>query len=333
MHSLPRLDRRAIAGALVVFAVLAAIVAVPGLIRDDVGDAFGTIADANPLALWLAALCFAGLIATMGLAWRAGVHALGGEVGPVNAGARFVVGSLTAALVPAGAGGAVRIALFSRVLPPPDRVWRAGGISAAVTAARSLALAVLVLVAWLCGALPLWPVALFLGGVALAVVVALVVREREPHSHVAHIFDVFGALSREPACAVKLVLWTSAALACRTAAAVVVAATMGLPEPLLTGLVAIAALSVAGMVQLTPANLGVGGGALALALAARGISVDDALSVGIAFQAIETITSLLLGGAGVLVLARGRLAAWPLRLAGAGGGVALLGAFGMTVWL
>jgi len=332
MNSLPRPDRRAIAAAVVAFAALAALVAAPGLVRDDLGDALGTIADANPLALWLAALCFAGLIATMGLAWRAGVHALSGEVGPVNAAARFAAGSLTAALVPAGAGGAVRIALFSRVLPPPDRVWRAGGISAAVTAARSLALAVLVLVAWLCGALPLWPVALFLGGVALAVVVALVVREREPHSHFAHVFDVFGALSREPLCAVKLVLWTSTALACRTAAAVVVTTTMGLPEPLLTGLVAIAALSVAGMVQLTPANLGVGGGALALALAARGISVDDALSVGIAFQAIETMTSLLLGGTGLLVLARGRLAAWPLRLAGAGGVLALLGAFSVSVW-
>jgi len=332
MHSLPRVDRRAIAGALVAFAALAALVAAPGLVRDNVGEALGAIADANPLALWLAAFCFVGLIATMGLAWRAGVRALGGEVGRVDAAARFAVGSLTAALVPAGAGGAVRIALFSRVLPPPDRVWRAGGISAAVTAARALALSVLVLVTWLVGALPLWPVAVFLGGVAVAVAVAVVVRRREAHSHVAHVLDVFGALGREPACAARLVLWSSAALAFRAAAAMVVAATMGLPEPVLTGLVAIAALSIAGMVQLTPANLGVGGGALALALAARGVSVDEALSVGIAFQAIETFTSLVMGGAALLVLARGRFAVWPLRLAGAGGGLALLGAFSISLW-
>ena len=86
------------------------------------------------------------------------------------------------------------------------------------------------------------------------------------------------------------------------------------------------------MVQLTPANLGVGGGALALALAARGVSGDEALSVGIAFQAIETLTSLVMGGAAVLVLARGRLARWPLRVAGAGGGLALLAVFSVTVW-
>src|SRR5215210_4436982 len=112
MHALPRPDRRAIAGALVAFAALAAVVAAPGLIRDDLGHALGAIADANPAALWLAALCFVGLIATMGLARRAGVRALGGDVGGVDAAARFAVGSLTAALVPAGAGGAMRIGLF-----------------------------------------------------------------------------------------------------------------------------------------------------------------------------------------------------------------------------
>ena len=330
MHGLPRPDRRAVAVAVIVLAAVAALLAAPGLLRDDLSEALGTIADANPLLLWLACGCFTVLIVAMGLAWRAGVDALGGETGRTDAAARYGAGSLTGAVVPAGAGGAVRIALFSRVLPPPDRLWRAGGISAAVTAARALALAVLVAVAALFGALPLWPVAVFLGGVLVAVGVAYVMRGREVHSRVGHLFDVFAALGRSPRSAVTLVGWTSLGLFARATAAAVICAALGLPDPVTTGVVAIAALSIAGMVQLTPGNIGVAGGALALALAARGMDADEALSVGIAFQAVETATSLVVGSVSVLYLAQHRLAGWPIRLAGAGAGVVVAAAVGLT---
>lgn len=331
MHALPRPDWRAVLAAVVALAVVAAVLAAPGLVRDDLGEALGMIAAANPLLLWLAFGCFAVLIVTMGLAWRAGVQALGGGTSRIDAAARYGAGSLTAALIPAGAGGAVRIGLFSRLLPPPDRLWRAGGISAAVTAARALALSLLVSVAALLGALPLWPVAIFLGGVAVAVAVAYAMRSREAHSHVAHLFDVFAAFGRSPGCAAKLLAWTSAGLLARTAAATIIVAAMGLPEPLTTGLVAIAALSIAGLVQVTPGNVGITGGALALALSARGVDTDQALSVGIAFQAVETATSLGIGAAAVMFLARRRFSVWPLRLAGAGAGVALAGVFGLSL--
>ena len=254
MHALPRPDWRAVVVAVAALVAVAAVLAAPGLVRDDLGDALGTIAEANPLLLWLAAACFVTLIVTMGLAWRSGVQALGGDTSRADAAARFGAGSLTSALIPAGAGGAVRIGLFSRVLPPPDRLWRAGGISAAVTAARALALSVLIAIAYALGALPLWPIAIFLGIVAVAVAVALVMRGREAHSHVTHLFDVFAVLGRSPGCAVKLFAWTAAALVARTTAATIIVAAMGLPEPVLTGLVAIAALSIAGSSRSRPAT-------------------------------------------------------------------------------
>jgi uncharacterized membrane protein YbhN (UPF0104 family) len=329
---LPHVDRRSLLLGGAAFAALAVVVASPRLLRDDVGEALGTLADANAGLLWLAAACFAAVIACMAMAWRSGVRALGGESSHADAAARYAAGSFVAALVPAGAGGAARIALFSRQLPPGDRLWRAGGVSAAITVARSLALAVIVALAWTLGALPLWPIAVFLGAVLVGVAVALVVRRRgEARSHAAHVFDVFRVLARRPRCAGKLAGWTALAQAARVCAAASIAAAVGVVDPLTAGLVAVAALSIAGIVQLTPGNLGIGGGALALALHARGVSTADALSTAIAFQAVEVAISLVLGGAAVVALARPPVPDWALRVAGAGACVLAAGMFGLTV--
>ena len=102
-------------------------------------------------------------------------------------------------------------------------------------------------------------------------------------------------------------------------------------KKLLVPLVAVAALSIAGLVQLTPGNLGVGGGALALALHARGVNTADALSTAIAFQAVEVSVSLVVGGAAVVALARPPVPDWTLRLAGAGACALAASAFGFTV--
>jgi uncharacterized membrane protein YbhN (UPF0104 family) len=329
---LRRLDRRSLFVGGAALAALVVVVASPQLLGDSVAEALGTVAEANPGLLWTAAACFAALLFSMAMAWRAGVRALGGTCGRYDASARYVAGSFVSALVPAGAGGAVRIGLFSRVLPRPDSVWRAGGVSAAITAARSLALAVVVALAWILGALPLWPIAVFLGAVLAAVGIALVVRGRQcARSHAAHIFDVFAALARRPVCAAKLVGWTALAQTARVLAAAAIAAAVGVADPLTAGLVAVAALSIAGLVQLTPGNLGIGGGALALALHARGVSTSDALSTAIAFQAVEVSVSLVLGGAAVVALARPPVPDWAMRAAGASACVLAASAFGLTV--
>lgn len=333
VKELPRLiDRRSLLVGGAALAALVLVVLSPRLLGDAVGEALGTVAEASPGLLWLAASCFVVLMASMGLAWRAGVRALGGDTNGVDAAARYASGSFVSALVPAGAGGALRIALYSRLLPRPDRLWRAGGVSAAITAARSLALVAIVTLAWALGALPLWPVAVFLGGVLVAVAAALAVRGREQaRSHAGHVLDVFAALARCPRLALALAGWTACAQAARVGGAAAIAAAVGVSDPFTAGLVAVAALSVAGLIQLTPGNIGVGGGALALALHARGVDTADALSTGIAFQAVEVSVSLLIGGAASLALARPDAAVWVVRLAGAGACIAVAGAFGLTV--
>ena len=77
-----------------------------------------------------------------------------------------------------------------------------------------------------------------------------------------------------------------------------------------------------------PGNIGVASGALAVALHSRGIGVTQALGIGIAIQALETVVSLTAGTAGALYFAKpNRLAGrWALRVAAVGlsGGLAVL---------
>jgi hypothetical protein len=76
------------------------------------------------------------------------------------------------------------------------------------------------------------------------------------------------------------------------------------------------------------------GTAVAFALHTQGIHGDVALSMGIAFNAVETVSSLAFGAGGALYLATGssrvrpRLAAF----AGATACAALAGAFSLTVF-
>lgn len=322
---------RRLALAAVPLAAIGVLVASPGLLGDEVGQALGSVAAASPGLLWVAGACFVVLLVSMGAAWAAGVQALGGRVDPVDATARFVTGSLVSALLPAGAGGAVRIGLFSRTLPARERLWQAGGISVAIAAARALVLAATISVAAALGALPLWPVLIFASVGLTAVAVALATRRRQARSRAAHVLDVFAALGRSPACAARLLGWVGLATAARVGAATAVAAAVGVGSPLAAGIVAVAALSLAGIVQLTPGNFGIASGALALALAAVGVDTSTALSTGIAFQAVETGVSLLVGGAGALYLVQAPVPTWTLRLAGGGAALTLAAAFSATV--
>ena len=55
------------------------------------------------------------------------------------------------------------------------------------------------------------------------------------------------------------------------------------------------ALDVAGTVPLTPGNVGITSGAVAVALQAHGISFTQALAAGIAFHAVETAVGIAFG--------------------------------------
>ena len=65
------------------------------------------------------------------------------------------------------------------------------------------------------------------------------------------------------------------------------------------------ALEMAAFLPLTPGNIGVSSAAVAFALRTQGVDGDVALSVGIAFNAVETLTSLAFGAGSGLYLASG----------------------------
>jgi hypothetical protein len=77
------------------------------------------------------------------------------------------------------------------------------------------------------------------------------------------------------------------------------------------------ALDLATVFPLTPGNIGIGSGAVAVALASRGIGMTQALGVGFAIQGVETLVSITVGSIGALTLARPGAAfrRWSVRLA------------------
>lgn len=323
MHLFTRLDRRTL---LLSAGALALLAAFPLLVRDKLAQAVGELAAADPRWLWLAAACFLTLIAATGMSWRAGIAACGGGVDCFGAAGRYAIGSLVNGIAPAGSGGAVRIGLFSRLLPERDRVLTATGIAAAIGIARTPSMAALVVAAAALGAFPLWPVLVLLAVLAGAVGVALLSRRWAPRARLAHVLDAFRALAQAPRLAVALAGWVTLANTARVAGAVAVAASLGLERPLVAGLVMIPALSLAAAVPSTPGNVGVSSGAVAVALSLVGVGFGDALAVGLAFHAVETLVSISAGAAGLLVVAKPQVRVPALRYAGTGAGIALVGA-------
>ena len=120
-------NRGALAGAGVLLLGVAALAAAPMLGTGKLGDAVDHLSTANAWWLWLGATSLAASLVCMGSAWCAGLRSCGGSTHVWDSTARYATGSLVNAVAPAGCGGAVRAALFSRVLPGEDRIWRTGG--------------------------------------------------------------------------------------------------------------------------------------------------------------------------------------------------------------
>jgi hypothetical protein len=127
--------------------------------------------------------------------------------------------------------------------------------------------------------------------------------------------------------------WTFAMAGARVCATVGVAAALGLPHPLLAALVILPALDVAAAFPITPGAIGVGSGAVAVALSGRGIGMADALGAGIAMQAIESVVSITAGSLGILYLAQSRptFRVWTLRAATVGASIAFAALLGAHV--
>ncbi|HEY0417786.1 MAG TPA: lysylphosphatidylglycerol synthase transmembrane domain-containing protein [Gaiellaceae bacterium] len=319
-------SRRTLALSLAGLAALAVSSLAAGRFGAHVSPALDVLVDANRLWLAVAVAGFLAAFACSVGAWRAALGAAGGRICPRQAAARLAVGSLVNAFAPAKLGDAVKIALCSRAIDGPGRVWTTGGAYAGLAAVRSLTLACLVVAASATHAMPLWPVFALAGGAAAFAAAAAASSRCRRHARVARFLDGAAMLARRPRALAAVAAWSVGMQIARVAGAVAAAVAFGLPHPLLAALVILPALDVAGAVPLTPGSIGVGSGAVAVALASRGIGMTQALAVGLSIQGVETIVSVGCGTVGAAYLVqpgeRARLLAVRVALVAASAAVA-----------
>lgn len=318
-------------------AALAAAVAIPlafpHLVGRSVGSALAALAGAERFWLLGAVIGFVSAFACTVGAWRAALAAAGGRIGSRQAAARLGVGALVNGFAPAKLGEAVKLALCARAVESESRLRTMSGAYAALTAARSLALVGLAVIASLTGALPLWPAFGLLGIVAAVAVLVRCSSRVRSHGRVAQLLAGLAELGRSPRRLAAVVAWTFAMVCCQLAATVCVAAALGLPHPAAAALVILPVLELASAFPVTPGSIGIGGGAVAVALAARGIGTADALGVGFAMQGLQTLVSIAAGSLGALYLVGPGPAVrrWLVRGATAGASAVLAAVLGMVV--
>lgn len=294
-------------------------IALLGIGRVAVGTAVTDLVQAQPGWLFGAAVFFAAGLLCSAAAWRAGLRACGATASFTQLSARYAIGSLVNSVTPAHIGGAVRLGLLSRTLPGEDRIWRACGVGGSVAAARTLALAGMVVAAAAIGDVPLWPAPLLVVAVLLALAVGVRTGERAA-GHLRSLLEIFRRVARSPRAGVRILAWVGCSFGARLGAATAIAVALAVPRPVFVAIVLIAAMSLAGLLPMTPGNFGAGAGAATLALHGTGVGIGASLALGVAFQAVETFAAITLGLAGAAVLATPGTAArrWTLVTAGAG---------------
>jgi uncharacterized membrane protein YbhN (UPF0104 family) len=325
---------RSLAACAAALAVVLAVATAPQLLGSHVAEALEGVGHASAGWLWWAGAAFLASLVCAACAWRAAIGLCGARLSPVDACARYGVGSLVNSFTPARLGDVVRIALFSRALPGTDRLWTTGGAFAAIGAARALSLCLLLVAASAVGALPIWPIALAGGAVAAAAAAAFLTRRKQLTGRVAHALDAFRELGRRPAASLPLVGWILTATAARVGGATASAAALGVEKPLHAALLIVPALDLAGLFPITPGNVGLTSGAVAIALQGVGVDLTTAIAVGIALHAVETVAGISFGLAGALWLASAALEGrrgLVLRIAGGVGALGVAAAFSATV--
>jgi uncharacterized membrane protein YbhN (UPF0104 family) len=327
------LKARHLAAAVLSLGVLVLVAASPQLLGNQVRHGLDGLHQAAPVWLWIAAAGFVLSLVASGTAWRAGLRSCGGAIGVTDASARYGLGCLVNSVSPLKIGTALRVGLYSRALHDDGRLWTSGGICTAICAAQTFWLMILVAIAAAAGVVPAWPLALLACGLVAAGAAIWVARHSRPARRFAHVLDAFRAIGTCPRTAGALLGWTGVAAATRIAAGASLAAAFGLPHPIALAFLIVPAVELASFLPLTPANIGVAAAAVAFVLRSQGVDGDVALATGIAFSAVETISSLAFGSAGALYLATGsslvrpRLAALAAAVACAG----VAGAFSLTV--
>jgi uncharacterized membrane protein YbhN (UPF0104 family) len=295
--------RGTLAAASLFTAAVVAVAVTPKLLGTRVFQAFDALGDAQPAWLWLAALLVVVMLVASAQAWRTVVQSVGGNVSRVDASARYAIGSTVNTFAPARLGDVVRIALFSRVLGREDGTWTTVGVYTTIGAARAFWVGVLVVIAIATSALPAWAALASAVFVAAAVAAALIARRRNGSSHLAHFFDAYRELGRNPRRAAPIVFWVGVATLARVGAAAAIASSLGIRHSLAAALLIVPALEGGSLLPLAPGALGVSSGAVVLALKSAGIGTTTALTVGIGFHAVEAAAAVVGGIVGTLVLA------------------------------
>jgi uncharacterized membrane protein YbhN (UPF0104 family) len=292
--------------------------------RGAFDSATASLSHARPGWLVVAAAAFTIGLLFSSAAWRTGLRSCGGTAGFGQVAARYAIGSLVNSFSPAHLGGAVRLGLLAQTLPGKERVWRAGGVAGAISLARSLALAALVVTAAAWGRIPLWPAPILISVVVVAVLICARLSSRA-RGHFGSLLEVFRTLCRCPSTAATLFGWVTLSFTARVAGAAAIAMALGTNGPIWVALVLVTAMALSGLLPLTPGNFGAGAGAVALALHGTGVGLGAAMAIGVSFQAVETFVGITVGLAGVASLAKpaSRTRRWSLALVGTAGVVVL----------
>lgn len=294
----------AVSAAAAAVTVAFVLLAVSGDLGRTFSNGMSGLAEADRRWLWVAAGCFvASLVASAG-AWRSTLLACGGRIGRADACARYGIGSLANTVMPARVGEAARVALFSSAFPRErdGRILTTAGALGAVTAADILVQGAVVGAAAPFGAVSLRWLAILAGlGVCAAGLVVVALR-RVRGNRIVRLLDVFSSLIASPRQALRLLAWSAAATAGRVLAAMAIAASLGIRDPVEAGLVMSAVVIVATSLPLLPGNLGVTSAAVVVALHARGIPLGSAVAAGLTFHAVELLAGIAFGVGGVIAL-------------------------------
>ena len=250
-------------------AVVATIALWPQL-GPAVAHAAEGLARIRPELLVLSGALFAAATMFCGLAWRDAILRAGGEIGRVDACARYGVGSFVNSVAPAHLGDLVRAVLLLEKLPAGGR-RRIVPWFGVIQGARLAALAALAIAAALPGLLIV---------LALAIPVALLVVARSRGTAQLVCLSFLSPLAKAAAIAVVLV-----------------GLDVGSP---LDALAVVPALELAALLPLTPGNVGVAGAAASGALLAQGLPMSTAVQAGLVLHAVETAAGLTYGTASAL---------------------------------
>jgi uncharacterized membrane protein YbhN (UPF0104 family) len=236
-------------------------------------------ADVRPLVA--AGLLHVAMLVASALCWRRAFRACGGAVGCADACVRYGVGTFLNAVTPARAGGAVRIGLFARSLQGKRTVQRSAVAIMGIGSVRGAAVTSLVAGAAMGGLAPRW-----LAAAPLLVAGASIAARWRIESIRAHL---------GPRDAGVLFGWAALAAACRCCSIGAALLAAGVQSPATAAVIGLVGLELSALIPIAPGLAGVGGAAVAVAIAAHGVPSATALAGGGAFYVAETAAGLAFG--------------------------------------